>query len=365
LGRSFNVPQTLASRLSSSYAYLVPQLPDGTVTLLFTDVEASTALLHELGTSFADELLEHRRLLRATFGEHGGAEVDTQGDSFFVAFSRAGDAVAAALDAQRSLNGRPIRVRMGLHTGEPDRIADGYVGLDVVKGARIAAAANGGQVLLSNSTRDLLDAAVVVADLGLHRLKGFADPVHLFQLGSESFPPLGTAAATNLPRAARPLVGRDADIDAVRALLEDPEARLVTIVGPGGVGKTRLAVQVARDVTSEFADGAWFVDLSPIRSARLVLPTIVTALGAKGSLAEHLADKRTLLVVDNLEQVAAAGPDLASLTESCPGTVILATSREPLRVAAEVEYVLQPLQKAPSSGDEPVQNGLAPSALGG
>ena len=322
------------------------QLPEGTVTLLFTDVEASTALLHELGTGFADELLEHRRSLRAAFGEYGGAEVDTQGDSFFVAFPRAGDAVAAAQDAQRSLDGGPIRVRMGVHTGEPDRIADGYVGLDVVKGARIAAAAHGGQVLLSNSTRDLLDAAVPVADLGLHRLKGFADPVHLFQLGSREFPPLATAAATNLPRAGKPLVGRDTDVVAVRTLLQAPDARLVTIVGAGGVGKTRLAIEVARELAGGFGDGTWFVDLSPISSARLVLPTVASALGAKGTLAEHLGDKRMLLVLDNLEQVAAAAPDLAALTDSCPGTVILATSREPLRVAAEAEYMLQPLAEA-------------------
>jgi len=324
----------------------VRQLPDGTVTLLFTDVEASTALLHELGKEFTDELLEHRRSLRAAFGEYGGAEVDTQGDSFFVAFPRAGDAVAAAEEAQRSLQSGRIRVRMGLHTGEPDRIAEGYVGLDVVKGARIAAAAHGGQVLLSNSTRDLIDASVPVADLGLHRLKGFADPVHLFQLGSSEFPPLATAAATNLPRAAKSLVGRDDDVAAVRALLETEGARLVTIVGPGGVGKTRLAIEVARELAAEFADGTWFVDLAPIHSAGLVLPAIANALGAQGTLAEHLGDRRTLLVLDNLEQVAAAAPELATLTEMCSATVILATSREPLRVAAEEEYVLQPLAEA-------------------
>ncbi len=324
----------------------MPSLPDGTVTLLFTDVEASTALLHELGRGYADELVEHRRSFRAAFGAHGGAEVDTQGDSFFVAFSRAGEAVAAALEAQHSLENGPVRVRMGLHTGEPDRIAEGYVGLDVVKGARIADAAHGGQVLLSNSTRDLLDADVAVADLGLHRLKGFADPVHLFQLGSTAFPPLATAAATNVPRAAKPLVGRDDDVASVRELLQDTNARLVTIVGAGGVGKTRLAIEVARELADAFADGTWFIDVSPIHSARLVLPTIANALGAKGPLAEHLGDKRTLLVLDNLEQVAAAGPDLGALTASCPGTVILATSREPLHVAAEVEYPLQPLTEA-------------------
>jgi predicted ATPase/class 3 adenylate cyclase len=320
-------------------------LPDGTVTLLFTDVEASTALLHELGQSYADELLEHRRSFRAAFGEHGGAEVDTQGDSFFVAFSRAGDAVAAALQGQHSLAGRPIRVRMGLHTGEPNRIAEGYVGLDVVKGARIADAAHGGQVLLSNSTRDLLDPDIEVAFLGLHRLKGFADPVRLFQLGTTPFPPLATATA-NVPRAAKPLIGRDADVARVLELLQETDARVVTIAGPGGVGKTRLAIEVARELASEFADGTWFVDLSPIHRAETVLPTIANALGAKGPLAEHLGEKRTLLVLDNLEQVVAAAPELGALTTSCPGTVVLATSREPLRIAAETEYELEPLAEA-------------------
>ena len=319
------------------------KLPQGTVTLLFTDVEASTRLMQELGRTYADELVEQRRSFRAVFGERDGVEVDTQGDSFFVAFSRATDAVAAALDAQRSLDGSAIRVRMGLHTGEPDRIAEGYLGLDVVKGARIAAAAHGGQVLLSNSTRDLLDPDVPVADLGLHRLKGFADPVHLFQLGSAEFPPLATAAATNLPRAAKPLVGRDDDLVSVQRSLLEPEASVVTIVGTGGVGKTRLAIEVAREVAAEFPDGTWFVDLSPIHSPDLVLPTIASTLGTTGSLEDHLGNGRNLLLLDNLEQVAAAAPKLAALTDSCRGTVILATSREPLRVGAEVEYLLQPL----------------------
>jgi predicted ATPase/class 3 adenylate cyclase len=318
-------------------------LPDGTVTLLFTDVEASTALLHELGSGYGDELVEHRRSMRAAFGEHGGVEVDTQGDSFFVAFARATAAVGAAREAQRALVGGPIRVRMGLHTGEPDRIAEGYVGLDVVKGARIAAAAHGGQVLLSSSTRDLLDGSMDVADLGLHRLKGFADPVHLFQLGSREFPPLATAAATTLPRAAKALVGRDADVAAVRALVLEADARLVTIVGPGGVGKTRLAIEVAREVAADFANGSWFVDLAPIHRPDSVLPAIANAVGAKGPLEEHLGNSRTLLVLDNLEQITAAASGLAALTESCRGTVVLGTSREPLRVRAETEYVLEPL----------------------
>ena len=323
-------------------------LPDGTVTLLFTDVEASTALLHELGSGYGDELVEHRRSLRAVFAEHGGVEVDTQGDSFFVAFASATAAILAAGEVQHSLQGGVIRVRMGVHTGEPDRIAEGYVGLDVVKGARIAAAAHGGQVLLSSSTRDLLDESMDTADLGLHRLKGFADLVHLFQLGSHEFPPLTTAAVTTLPRVAKAFVGRGEDVATVRALVLEADARLVTIVGPGGVGKTRLAIEVAREVAAEFGDGTWFVDLAPIHRPGNVLPTIANAIGAKGPLEEHLAGNRTLLVLDNLEQITAAASELAGLTESCRGTVILGTSREPLRVSAETEYILQPLPESPA-----------------
>src|SRR6059036_1126301 len=182
-------------------------LPTGVVTLLFTDVEGSTRLLHELGDDYAEALQEHRRRLRAAFVEHEGVEVDTQGDAFFVVFARTSNAVAAAADCQRALAGGPIRVRVGLHTGEPRLTEEGYVGLDVHKGARIAAAGHGGQVLLSHATRELVDGAV--RDLGEHRLKDIAEPVRLFQLGEQPFPPLKTIANTNLPRPASSFVGRE------------------------------------------------------------------------------------------------------------------------------------------------------------
>lgn len=213
------------------------ELPRGTVTFLFTDIEGSTRLLKELGRNYSHALAEHQRILRAAFAAHGGREVDSQGDSFFVAFNRAKDAVAAAVDAQRDLGahawpeGGAVRVRMGLHTGEPTLTVEGYVGLDVHLGARIAAAGHGGQVLLSRATRELLD-GVVVRDLGEHRVKDFAEPVWLFQLGDEPFPPLKTIANTNLPRPASSFVGREQEVAEVVTTVRDG-ARLVTLTGPG------------------------------------------------------------------------------------------------------------------------------------
>jgi adenylate/guanylate cyclase family protein len=184
------------------------ELPAGAVTFLFTDVEGSTRLLAEQGGRYAGLLAEHRRLLREAFAAYGGVEVDTQGDAFFVAFSNAQAASAAAAAGQAALEEGPVRVRMGLHTGEPQLTSEGYVGLDVHKGARIAAAGHGGQVLLSRATRDLLD-GVEVRDLGEHRVKDFEEPVWLYQLGEGVYPPLKTISNTNLPRPASSFVGRD------------------------------------------------------------------------------------------------------------------------------------------------------------
>src|SRR6266702_2912148 len=193
-------------------------LPAGTVTFLFTDVEGSTKLLHELGAeTYGQVLAGHRRLLREAFARHGGVEVDTQGDAFFVAFPTAAGALAAASDCHGSLADGPIRVRIGIHTGTPHLTEEGYVGADEHKGARIAAAGHGGQVLLSKETRELL--AVEMTDLGEHRLKDFAEPVWIFQLGSERFPPLKTISNTNLPRPAPSFVGRERELAEVTSLL--------------------------------------------------------------------------------------------------------------------------------------------------
>jgi len=306
------------------------------VTFLFTDVEGSTKLLREIGAdAYAEALTRHRRALRDTFAGHGGVEVDTQGDAFFVVFTDARKAVAAAANAQEVLAEGRIRVRIGLHTGVPKRVGEGYVGEDVHLGARIAAAGHGGQVLLSRETRDLVDTDLT--DLGEHRLKDFSEPVCLFQLGSRRFPPLKTISNTNLPRPASTFVGREREIAQVVSLLED-RTRLLTLTGPGGSGKTRLAIEAAVELVSEFRNGVFWVGLAPLRDPGLVSATIAQTLGAKGELAAHIGERHLLLLLDNLEQVVEAAPDLAALVESCPNLAVLVTSRELLRVRGEVEY---------------------------
>ena len=264
----------------------MPELPSWTVTFLFTDVEGSTRLLHELGAErYAEALAEHRRVLREAFAAHGGVEVDTQGDAFFVAFPTAPGALAAAGEALAGLAAGPIRVRIGVHTGTPHVAEEGYVGVDVHRAARIAAAGHGGQVLLSKETRELV--AVEVMDLGEHRLKDFAEPVWIFQLGPERFPPLKTISNTNLPRPASSFVGRDREVAQVTSLLQDG-ARLLTLTGPGGSGKTRLAIEAAAELVPEFKAGVFWVGLAPLRDPTLVTDTIAQTLGAKDSLAEHI-----------------------------------------------------------------------------
>jgi predicted ATPase/class 3 adenylate cyclase len=316
-------------------------LPSGTVTFLFTDVEGSTRLLHELGAEdYARVLAEQRRVLRQATRAHDGVEVDTQGDAFFLAFPTAGGALEAAMAATEELASGPIRVRIGIHTGTPHLTVEGYVGEDVHLGARIAASGHGGQVLLSRETSELVEAELT--DLGEHRLKDFQDPVGIFQLGSDRFPPLKTISNTNLPRPASSFVGRDKEVDEVVALLQDGP-RLLTLTGPGGSGKTRLAIEAAVELVPEFKAGVFWVGLSSLRDPALVVETIAQRLGAKDGLAEHIGERELLLLLDNLEQVVAAAPELASLVEACPSLRLLVTSRELLRVRGEVEYPVLPL----------------------
>jgi predicted ATPase/class 3 adenylate cyclase len=308
--------------------------PTGIVTFLFTDIEGSTRLVQELGGGYAEVLLEHRRRLRGAVREHQGIEVDTQGDAFFCSFATATDAVSAARDGQAALAGGPVRVRMGIHTGEALLGGEGYTGIDVHRAARICAAGHGGQVLLSDATARLVD--VDLHDLGVHRLKDLLAPVRLFQLGHGDFPALRTLNFTNLPVVSTPLVGRETELEEGASVLR--EGRLVTLVGPGGTGKTRLALQLGADVAGDFADGVFWIPLASIFDPGLVEPAMAQALGVTGGLAGHLAGKRALLVIDNFEQVVPAATLLASLLAAEEGVKFLVTSREPLRLSAEREY---------------------------
>ncbi len=287
-------------------------LPEGTVTLLATDIEGSTRLVHELGAeAYAEALHEHRRLLRAAFADHGGVEVDAEGDAFLVSFPTAPAAVQAAEAATNSLGSGPIRVRIGIHTGAPLVTGEGYVGVDVHRVARVAAAGHGGQVIVSEATARLIEEPSL-RDLGDHRLKDLTAPTRLYQLGDEEFPPLNTLHQTNLPVQPTPLVGRETELGAVLELLAD--SRLVTLTGAGGSGKTRLALQAAAELVDEHTDGVWWVSLAAFaRSrARRCRPSL-RVIGAKDALVEHLRARRTLLLLDNFEHLLEAAPGIAEL----------------------------------------------------
>ena len=319
-------------------------LPTGTVTFLFTDIEGSTRLLGELGEKYADVLAEHNRLLREAFSRHGGLEVGTQGDSFFVAFADAGGAVAAAGEVQAALAESPVRVRIGIHTGEAVVTADGYVGIEVHRAARIMSAGHGGQVLLSESTRQRLEGNGELLDLGEHRLKDLGAPHRLFQLGDRDFPPLRTLYRTNLPIQPTPLVGRQRELAEAGELVRSN--RLVTLTGPGGSGKTRLALQVAAEAVEQFPDGVFWVPLQAVRDPAFVERAIRTSIGADDGLVEYVANKRLLVLLDNFEQVVESAPTVSSLVAATPNAKVLVTSREPLHVESERRYPVEPLGDA-------------------
>jgi predicted ATPase len=326
----------------------VLDLPTGTVTFLFTDIEGSTRLLSELGDEYSDVLAEHHRQIRDAVVQHGGIEMGAQGDAFSVVFPRAGSAVAAAADAQRSLAAGPVKVRMGVHTGEPSLTDEGYVGLAVHQAARIAAAGHGGQVVVSETTRALLDGEFELRDLGEHRLKDIGASIRLFQLGRDQFPPLRSLSQARLPIESSRLVGREDELDDLMRLLGTERARLVTLTGPGGIGKTSLAVAAATELVESFEDGVGLVELAAIREPALVLPQIAETLGGEGDAASQIGGRELLLVLDNFEQAIGAAPDIAALLATAPSLSLIVTSREPLRIAEEREFPLEPLAEAPA-----------------
>jgi predicted ATPase/class 3 adenylate cyclase len=323
----------------------VRELPRGTVTFLFTDIEGSTRLLQELGAEgYAAALDEHRRVLREAFAQRDGVEVDTQGDAFFVAFPTAPGALAAVRDAQERLE---IPVRMGIHTGTPLLTREGYVGEDVHRAARIAAAGHGGQVLVSAATAALLRDGGL-RDLGEHRLKDLSAPERIYQLGDGEFPPLKTLYRTNLPVPATPFLGRDDELAQVDELLASDEIRLLTLTGPGGSGKTRLALQAAGFAADAYPDGAWWVPLAPVSGADEVLSAAARELGGGGPLDQLVGDRRLLLLLDNFEHVVDAAPEVSRLLAKCPRADVLVTSRERLRVQGEQVYPVPVLERAES-----------------
>ena len=315
--------------------------PVGTVTLVFSDIEGSTKLLEELGTdAYRDALAEHRRIVREAYGRYSGYEVDYEGDAFFYAFASASDAVAAVAEAMAGLAHGSIAIRVGIHTGTPAPDPPKYVGMDVHFAARVMSSAHGGQVVCSQATAEAVD--FELTELGEHRLKDISEAVPLFQLGAGSFPPLKTISNTNLPRPASSFLGREAELEQVLARIEQG-ARLVTLSGPGGTGKTRLALEAASSLVGAYKAGVFWVGLATLRDPSLVTETIAQTLGAKDSLSSHIAERQLLLLLDNLEQVIEAAPGLAALLSACPDLTLLVTSRELLRVSGEVEYAVPPL----------------------
>jgi predicted ATPase/class 3 adenylate cyclase len=348
-----------------------PALPTGTVTFLFTDIEGSTRLAETLASEWPMVLERHRRIVRAALAANDGLEVQTEGDGFFAVFQSALAGASATAAAQRALAAEPwrpdapVRVRMGLHTGEGHLDQDGnYVGHDVHRAARVAGAGHGGQVLLSETAAALVGAALPgglsLRDLGRHRLKDLR-PESLSQLVIEGlasdFPPIRSLEArpNNLPLQLTSFVGRDRDLELVVGLLA--QTRLLTLTGPGGTGKTRLALQVAAQAADDHPDGIWFVALEPLRDPDLVLPTVARTLGvmprpgqsAVDALAASVGTSQMLVVLDNFEQVVEAAGDVASLLRACSGLRLIVTSRAVLRIAGEQEYALSGLPAPPDT----------------
>lgn len=340
------------------------ELPTGTVTFVFTDIEGSTSMVQRLGETFAEVLERHHSVMRQAFAD--GVEIRSEGDAFFFVFPSAPNAVEAACAAQRSLaaaawpEGGTVLVRIGIHTGEGVAGGDDYVGVDVHRAARIAAAGHGGQILLSAATKALSDhglsSDVTVIDLGIHRFKDLEHTEHVYQLVVRGlpadYPPIRSldAAPNNLPTQTTQFVGRGREIEDVQRMLRDH--RLVTLTGPGGSGKTRLALRVAGGLQAEFPDGVYYIPLEALSDPDLVLDAVAEQVGARDAgplveaLAAGLADRAVLLVIDNFEHLLEAAPAIAELLAAAPELTILVTSQGPLSVRGERLYPVPPLEEA-------------------
>ena len=356
-------------------------LPTGTITLLFTDIEGSTRLVQQLGRDYAALQAAHDRIIREACAVHNGIVVNTEGDAFFIVFENAADAVAAAVEIQQRLTAHPwpgegaVRVRMGMHTGQPQLGGDNYVGLDVHRAARIAAAGHGGQVLLSEATyglvRDDLPAGVTLLDLGQHRLKDLRTPKHLYQLAipglRAEFPPLRSldGLPNNLPIQVTSFVGREqelAEISEILSVSGSQPSRLITLIGPGGTGKTRLSLRVATEALEFFPDGAWLVEFAPVSDPQLVAQTVATTLSLpespgrplESTLIDYLRRRKLLLIFDNCEHLIDECARVADLIHrGCPEVYILASSREALGIAGERIFRVRSLPLPPDQSPDP------------
>jgi predicted ATPase/class 3 adenylate cyclase len=339
------------------------EAPSGILTMLFTDIEGSSDGIRTLGTDKWEAVLEHHTgIVRKALASHGGFEVRSEGDAFFAVFTSPSAALAAAAEMQRGLSEAPwpheaqVRVRMGVHTGEarPASASSGfdYVGFEVTRAARIAAAAHGGQVLVSDTTEslvsDMLNLGLALRDLGEHRFKDLARPQRIYQLLAEglpeSFPMLRSLDSTpnNLPTQTTTFIGRERELASAVERLQT--TRLLTLTGPGGSGKTRLALHLGADLLERFSDGVWLVELAPVTDPAGIAPTVAAAAHISeqpgrptlDTISDWLRSRRVLLVIDNCEHLIAACADLAgSLLRSCPLLTIIATSREGLNVSGE------------------------------
>jgi predicted ATPase/class 3 adenylate cyclase len=361
---------------------LMANLPTGTVTFLFTDIEGSTKLWERNPESMRAALTRHDAILREAIEEHSGFVFKTVGDAFCAAFPTAQDALGAALAAQRALFSEEydegigsLRVRMALHTGAAEERGEDYFGPPVNRVARLLSVGHGGQVLLSLPTqqlvRDQLPADIHLSDLGERRLKDLSRPERVFQLAASDlpseFPPLKTLERypNNLPLQPTPLIGREREVEEVCRRLRSPGVRSLTLTGPGGTGKTRVGLQVAAELTDEYQDGVFFVALAAIDDPALVAPTVARTLGLNEAsnkppeevLKDYLRDRQTLLMLDNFEQVLESAPIIYEVLSYAPHLKVLATSRTPLRLYGEHEFPIPPLS-LPGTESLPAVNQL-------